>query len=81
MLSLTIKLIENSSRKKNLHVDYRRIDEAGRVFLVRTYISLLKNPKAATSRVLSILSIFQKEIRQSEIFNVITGREYGILLH
>ncbi|HUM82886.1 MAG TPA: ATP-binding protein [Lachnospiraceae bacterium] len=74
------KLIEKySSRKKNLHVDYRRIDEAGRLFWVRTYISLLKNPESGDIEGVIYSLDISKEIRQSEIFNVITGREYDLI--
>ena len=69
--------------KRNLHLDYRRQDEKGGRFWVRTFISMLGNPENGhIEGVLYSLDI-TREMQRSEIFQLITNREYYLvaLLH
>jgi PAS domain S-box-containing protein len=72
-------LAEYRSGRQSLHADYRRRDETGRRFWVRTYLSLLSNPETGdVEGVLYSLDI-SREVQQNEIFRVITGREYDLI--
>jgi PAS domain S-box-containing protein len=65
--------------KSSLHIDYRRKDETGELFWVRTYINLLKNPGTGDIEG-AIYSIdISREVRQREIFDIITGEEYDLI--
>ena len=78
------KLIgEYGDGRQNLHVDYRRRDETGRRFWVRTYISLLSNPETDDLEGVIYSLDISREIQQNEIFNTITDKEYDLiaLLH
>ena len=70
-------------RERNLHVDYRRKDENGRRFWVRTYISLLNNPENGDIEGVIYSLDISREVQQNEIFGIITDREYDLiaLLH
>ena len=79
-----IKLIgEFNSGNKNLYVDYRRKDETGKQFWVRTYISMLGNPGTGDIEGVIYSLDISREIQQNEIFNIITDKEYDLiaLLH
>ena len=72
-------LTEFASGRSNLHLDYRRADEAGHPFWVRTYVSLLQNPDTqAVEGVIYSLDI-SREMRRREIFKIITGEEYDLI--
>ncbi len=67
----------------SLSIEYPRKDENGKLFWVRTFINMLKNPETQ-----DVIGIFYSldisgEMRQKEIFNLITGEEYDFvaLLH
>ena len=67
----------------NLHIDYRRSDEEGKSFWVRTYINMLKNPETDdVAAVLYSLDITREKM-QEQIFKTITDQEYDYvaLLH
>ena len=65
------------------HVDYRRLDENGRPFWVRTYVRLLKNPDSGDVEGAIYSLDISREQLQSEIFRIITSQEYDLiaLLH
>jgi len=78
------KLIgEFNSGNRNLHVDYRRKDESGKQFWVRTYISMLGNPGTGDIEGVIYSLDISRETQQNEIFSIITDKEYDLiaLLH
>jgi len=61
---------------KSMHLDYQRTSESGAVMWVRTFVNMLKDPETE-----DIVGIFYSqdittEKRQSEIFDIVTNREY-----
>lgn len=78
------KLIsEFNAGRQSLHVDYRRRDETGKRFWVRTYISMLGNPETGDIEGAIYSLDISREMQQNEIFSIITDREYDLiaLLH
>jgi PAS domain S-box-containing protein len=76
-------IVEFNAGRNNLHVDYRRKDETGRHFWVRTYISMLGNPETGDIEGVIYSLDISREIQQNEIFSIITDKEYDLiaLLH
>ena len=65
--------------KSNLSVEYRRKDDQGRLFWVRTYINLLKNPETEDIESIIYSLDISKEIRQRRILQIVTQEEYDFV--
>jgi signal transduction histidine kinase len=68
---------------KTLHLDYQRRGENGRILWVRTFVNMLKNPGTEDVTAVFYSEDITSEKRNSEIFRIITNREYDYvgLLH
>jgi len=65
--------------KRNLHIDYRRNDENGNPFWVRTYVSMIRNPGSDDIEGVFYSVDVTRAKRREEIFKIITDQEYDIV--
>jgi len=76
-------LSEYKAGKTSRHMDYKRADEKGKPFYVRTYVNLFKNPDTGDIEGAIYSLDVSKEKQQNAILNIITSQEYDLiaLLH
>jgi PAS domain S-box-containing protein len=64
---------------KSLHLDYRRAGENGSILWVRTFVNMLKDPETGDVMAIFYSLDITEEKRSSEIFSLITNREYDFV--
>lgn len=69
--------------ERSRSVDYRRRDDEGKRFWVRTIISMLENPETGDIEAVIYSMDISQEVHQEELFKVLTDREFDVvsLLH
>jgi len=72
-----------ASGVRNPHLDYHRKDENGKIFWVRTFLNMLKNPDSGDIEGIIYSLDISREKQQEDIFNILADKEYDLiaLLH